>query len=484
MKQQAFSAYLPSYEYLPDGEPHVFGDRLYIVGSHDKFGGRRFCMNDYVSWSAPVNDLSDWRCDGVIYRKDQDPSNPDGKSALWAPDMAKGADGRYYLYYCLAADHPQVGVAVCDTPNGKFEFLAHVQDENGGVLGRRPQDTLPFDPSIFIDDDGKVWLYYGNGYMRPVKKSKHRKASACVELCADMITVKSGPYPLIPTTQNSQGTGFEKHEFFEACSLRKYGGRYYLTYSSAQTHELCYAISDRPNGGFQYGGVLISNGDIRPEDNVTIGFNARPNTHVKNYIGNNHGGLLHLNDRYYIFYHRQTNRHMFSRQGCAEPIKMLPDGHFEQAELTSCGLNGGPLVGTGTYEARIACHLYSAQGALYSAHPVVQNKKHPAFTQEDADREETPNQYIQNMRSGATAGFRYFTFDGAARISITTRGKGKGEMVVRDGEGGHIVARILVEPSHTWHCFSAPLTIADGIRSLYFTYEGKKAIDFMSFILE
>lgn len=64
-----FNPYLPSWEYVPDGEPHVFGDRVYVYGSHDAFGAPIFCVNDYVCWSAPVNDLSDWRYEGVIYRR-------------------------------------------------------------------------------------------------------------------------------------------------------------------------------------------------------------------------------------------------------------------------------------------------------------------------------------------------------------------------------------------------------------------------------
>ena len=58
MKQQAFNPYLPSWEYIPDGEPYVFGDRVYVYGSHDYFNGYVFCMGDYMGWSAPVNDLS------------------------------------------------------------------------------------------------------------------------------------------------------------------------------------------------------------------------------------------------------------------------------------------------------------------------------------------------------------------------------------------------------------------------------------------
>ena len=101
MKQQVFNPYLPSWEYIPDGEPYVFGDRVYVYGSHDSFGAPIFCVKDYVCWSAPVTDLSDWRYEGVIYRKNQDPSNKLGIRCLYAPDVTQGPDGRYYLYYAF-----------------------------------------------------------------------------------------------------------------------------------------------------------------------------------------------------------------------------------------------------------------------------------------------------------------------------------------------------------------------------------------------
>ena len=75
MKKQVFNPYMPSYEYVPDGEPHAFGDRIYVYGSHDRFGGGDFCLNDYICYSAPKEDLSQWRYEGVIYRMEQDSRN-------------------------------------------------------------------------------------------------------------------------------------------------------------------------------------------------------------------------------------------------------------------------------------------------------------------------------------------------------------------------------------------------------------------------
>ena len=93
MKKQAFNPYLPSWEYIPDGEPYVFGDRLYVYGSHDRFRGHAYCLNDYVCWSASIDDLADWRYEGVIYPKTSDPLNKDGSMCLYAPDVTVGPDG-------------------------------------------------------------------------------------------------------------------------------------------------------------------------------------------------------------------------------------------------------------------------------------------------------------------------------------------------------------------------------------------------------
>ena len=100
MKRQCFNPYLPSWEYIPDAEPRLFDGRVYIYGSHDRFGSKEYCVNDYVSWSAPEDDLSAWRYEGVIFRKDQTPWNT--KNLLYyAPDVVQGTDGRYYLFYSV-----------------------------------------------------------------------------------------------------------------------------------------------------------------------------------------------------------------------------------------------------------------------------------------------------------------------------------------------------------------------------------------------
>lgn len=92
---------MPLWEYVPDGEPHVFGERVYVYGSHDRFNGHAFCLNDYICYSAPVTDLKDWKYEGVIFKKTDSPQNEDGEYCMTAPDVCQGSDGRYYLYYCV-----------------------------------------------------------------------------------------------------------------------------------------------------------------------------------------------------------------------------------------------------------------------------------------------------------------------------------------------------------------------------------------------
>ena len=155
--------------------------------------------------------------------------------------------------------------------------------------------------------------------------------SVCLELDADMITVKGEEHPIVPGCTKAKNTEFEGHAFYEASSIRKVNGKYCYVYSSELSHELCYAYSDSPTGGFHYGGTLISIADI----------GYRGNEKPLNYLGNTHGGMAEINGQWYIFYHRQTNRRKCCRQGCAEKLNILPDGRIEQAQVTSCGLNSG-----------------------------------------------------------------------------------------------------------------------------------------------
>lgn len=479
MKKQAFNPYLPSFEYIPDGEPYVFGDRVYVYGSHDRFNGTAYCQNNYVCWSAPVDDLGDWKYEGVIFDKMKDPMCDDEeRRLLFAPDVQQGEDGRYYLYY--AFDFLGVmAVAVCDSPAGTYEFLSHIHYADGILLGSRAGDPFQFDPGVLVDNDGRVYLYSGFcpvgdgpwsyfGMEKPIIQG-----GMVIELEKDMFTVKESPKVILPYAENGEGTSFEGHEFFEASSMRKVGEKYYFVYSSINGHELCYATSDRPDGGFTYGGTIISNGDIY--------LHGRTDEEALNYTGNNHGSIVEIAGQWYVFYHRQTNRHQFSRQVCAEKITIEKDGAIKQVEMTSCGLNNVPLIGKGIYEARIACILMSRTGAKRYEFGDILEDYHPYFTQEGEDREDNPNQYIANMTNGSVAGFKYFECKNSSEISVTVRGNGIGTMKVATSLDGDVVAQIPMEQMKDWNEVTASLKLGEGVSALYFTFEGQGFVDFMSF---
>lgn len=479
MKKQAFNPYLPSYEYIPDGEPYVFDGRVYIFGSHDRFNGTQYCQNNYVCWSASETDLTDWRFEGEIYDKKKDPLCESQDRLLFAPDIAVGVDGRYYMFY--AFDFSGVmSVAVCDTPAGEYEFYGHVHYADGTLLGQKEGDAFQFDPGVLVDEDGRVYLYSGFcpeegpwkyiGLPEPVIKG-----GMVIELEQDMVTVKKAPSYIFPWVQNSQGTGFEGHEFFEASSIRKIKDTYYFIYSSVQGHELCYATSKYPNRDFVYGGTIISNGDIN--------LNGRSTEDALNYTGNNHGSIAEINGEWYVFYHRQTNKHQFSRQGCAEKIVIEKDDSIKQVEMTSLGLNGEPLLAEGKYDARIACILVSREGAMRYEFGEKISDIHPFLTQEGIDGSVEESQYIANMRQGATAGFKYFIVEKmVSGLTVELRGNGKGKILVGTAPGCFDVAAIDVHTDQEWSEFAASVQLPmDNTFALYFTFEGEGAVDFKAF---
>jgi len=463
-KKQAVNPYLPSWEYIPDGEPYVFDERVYVYGSHDFYNGYVFCMGDYVCWSAPVDDLGDWRYEGVIYSKTADPLNKEGKMCLYAPDVTIGPDGRYYLYYVLDKV-PIVSVAVSDTPAGQYEFYGYVHYEDGTLLGKKEGDQPQFDPGVLTEGD-KVYLY--TGFCGQGDKS--RIGAMVTVLAADMLTILESPVCIVPGCEYSKGTSFENHAFFEAPSIRKIGDTYYFVYSSEVMHELCYAMSKEPTGGFTYGGVLVSNCDLHIDT-------YKPSDMPVAYGANNHGGMVQIKDEWYIFYHRHTNGTWYSRQGCAEKLTILEDGSIPQVEITSCGLNGEPLKGEGEYPAYIACHLFTSKPSIY-----VGGDDFPKIMQDGRDGDEEIG-YIANIKDTATAGFKYFKCKDIKRISITTRGYANGVFEVRTSWDGPVLAKLPIHYTNVWEEYTAPISIADGIHSIYLTYKGEGNASLKSFTL-
>ncbi len=464
MKKQVFNPYLPSYEYVPDGEPRIFDDRLYIFGSHDKFNGNEYCENDYVCWSAPIDDISDWRCDGIIYKKEQHPTK--GKNILYAPDVIKGKDGKYYLFYSIA-ESSIISVAVCDTPAGKYEYYGDVHDHNGKIVGSEKGDYAQFDPSVFIDDDGQIYLYSGFSGKKTVDDKGRLFVGAHIsKLEDDMLTIKEGPKIVLGRDADLP----EGAKFFEASSVRKINGLYYFVYSARITG-LHYCTSKYPDKDFVYRGRIHSSSDVGIGNFTEIN-PAYP-------IGNTHGGIVCINGQYYIFDHRFSNGTSFCRQGVAEPIEISKDGYIKQVESTSCGLNGKPLIGKGEYPVYIACNLIDFNE--YENNEQKKNNK-TFLTQSGNDRESGENQYLTNFHNNCVVGFKYFDFKGASKIVFKVRGNAKGTIKVSLDIKNNYVGECTVDiKTNEWSFLETNVNIIDGISALFFEYCGEGYIEMISF---
>ena len=285
-----------------------------------------------------------------------------------------------------------------------------------------------------------------------------------------MLTITCGPERVVPGCEYSAGTEYEGHAFFEAPSIRKIGETYYFIYSSQVMHELCYATSDNPLSGFTYGGVIVSNTDLhidtyKPADMPTA------------YGANNHGSIVQIKDRWYIFYHRHTNNTWYCRQGCAEEIFPQADGTIPQAEITSCGLNQGPLKGEGEYPAYLACHLFTEKPSVY-----LGSDEFPKVMQDGRDGDEEPG-YVANIKNTATIGFKYFDFKDVQRIGISTRGYANGVFEVKTAWDGEVLGTIAVENTNVWEWGWTEVSVPDGVGALYFTYRGDGVPSFGAFAI-
>lgn len=468
MRKQRLNPYLPSWEYIPDGEPYVFNGRVYVYGSHDRFNGHAYCLNDYVCWSAAVDDLGDWRYEGVIYKKTDDPLNQAGNMCLYAPDITVGTDGRYYLYYVLDKV-PVVSVAVCDTPAGKYTFYGYVHYSDGVRLGERKGDEPQFDPGVLTEGD-RTYLYTGFCAIG----DRSRTGPMATVLGPDMLTILEEPVFIAPSEPYSAGSSFEGHEFFEAPSIRKKGNTYYLIYSSIAMHELCYATSKYPTKDFVYRGVIVSNNDLHIDS-------YKPADKPMFYGGNNHGSIVEINGKWYIFYHRHTNGSNFSRQGCMEPIEILDNGTIPQVEMTSGGPSEEPLMGYGEYPAYLACNLFCKDEEKYTGQ-LWMDSQFPKITQDGKDGDEEVG-YIINMQDSATAGFKYFDCKGIKGIKIKVRGYCRGAFEVKTSWDGEVLGKIPVDFTNVWTEYSRGIAIPDGVHSLYFTYKGTGSASLASFSL-
>lgn len=279
LQTPGLNPFLPFDAYVPDGEPKVFGDRLYLYGSYDRFGAG-YCSKEYHVFSAPLYDLTAWTDHGVAFTTDDVPWSA---AELYAPDaLAHG--GKYYLFFCLS-DGTE-GVAESDAPAGPFRNARQITLNGTPITG--------IDPSV-LEHDGTVYYTWGQFHLQ------------MGELNDDLCTLKPES---IHTDVLSNAPGREG--FHEGSSLRRLGDRFCLIYASEYTADapnsgarptkLDYAVSDAPYGPYERRGTVIDNEGCDPAS------------------WNDHGSVICAGGQWFVFYHASTNCSAFSRRARVERL--------------------------------------------------------------------------------------------------------------------------------------------------------------------
>lgn len=260
--------YLFPADYMADPSVHVFNGRLYIYPSHDRESGipendngDHFDMNDYHVLSTDDVMNGEIVDHGVVLKVSDIPW---AGRQLWDCDVAY-KDGKYYMYFPLKDrnDIFRMGVAISDRPEGPFI------PQPDPVRG-----SYSIDMAVFRDDDGEHYMYFGGIWGGQLQRYRDNKAienpclptddepalpSRVVKLSDDMLQFAEDPCPVIILGEDGQPLkAGDPHRFFEASWMHKYNGKYYLSYSTGDTHLLCYAVGDNPYGPFVYQGVILT----------------------------------------------------------------------------------------------------------------------------------------------------------------------------------------------------------------------------------
>ena len=450
----AQNPYLPLWEHVPDGEPRVFEDpdnpgkfRAYIIGSHD-VAYTRYCGPDIRMWSAPVEDLSQWRDEGLIFTH-----YVNGQwDTMFAPDLVEVKNritGKktYWLYPHSRGWQRVPMVCRGDRPDGPFTPVNLTEDGTKCV----PGSFIDFDPSVFVENiTDKKDKDYDKGFRAYVFYGFQH--STAVELDPNtMYTKREGTEPIDPFIPASSADGrlldkpgseykalYEGQNpldfnFFEASSIRQVGNKYVMVFSGYSGKEyglgntnsaLRYAYGDSPLGPWRSGGVLVdSRGVVLNEDGTKL--------ITTNFGHNTHGSLQEINGQWYVFYHRPPRGFGNARQSMVAPVKITYDkkpvakggkvtitgydpytknnvwtakasnGHeYTGAEVTSEGFQIFGLPPYQYYSAGYACFVYGpgSNDWMQDNHDVWNNSMD-----------------LAGIQNGGIVGFKYFGFGGLSK---------------------------------------------------------------------
>lgn len=291
LNQKAISQPLVTHIYTADPSAHVFEGKIYIYPSHDieagipfNDNGDHFGMEDYHVFSMENPEAEAVDHGVALHVKDV----PWAERQMWAPDAA-AKNGKYFLYFPAKRKDGifQIGVAISDSPAGPF--VPNPEAIRG---------SYSIDPAVFGDDDGRFYMYFGGiwgGQLQKYRNNTYNEGNeepldhepALGPIVArpddDMTEFAETPREIVILDETGQPSRAGDHDrrFFEAPWMHKYQGKYYFSYSTGNTHFICYAVGDNPYGPFTYKGKILS---------PVIGWTT-------------HHSIVEVAGRWYLFYH-------------------------------------------------------------------------------------------------------------------------------------------------------------------------------------
>jgi len=291
INKNAISQPLVSHIYTADPSAHVFDGKIYIYPSHDidagipfNDNGDHFGMEDYHVFSMENIDAATVDNGVALHVKDVAWAT----RQMWAPDAAY-KNGKYYLYFPAkrATGIFQIGVAISDSPAGPFT------PEPEAIEG-----SYTIDPAVFEDEDGKYYMYFGGIWGGQLQKYRNNQYAEENEepienepalgpivalLSDDMMQLDEEPKEIKILDENGRIllASDNDRRFFEASWMHKYNGKYYFSYSTGDTHFICYATGDNPYGPFTYQGRIL---------NPVVGWTS-------------HHSICKVDEKWYLFYH-------------------------------------------------------------------------------------------------------------------------------------------------------------------------------------
>ena len=407
--------------YSPDPAPVVFGDTVCVYTGNDE-GGSFFTMHGWrVSCST---DMVNWQDMGELILQHSDFNGSAKANGDWAAQVIR-RNGKYYYYVTVESSRGgrAVNVAVADRPEGPFKDAL-----NGKHLAGPNWDYI--DPTVWIDDDGQAYLYWGNPKLYYAKLNE------------DMISFDRDGIKVTDMTRGFAPNG-EESKYTEGPWIHKRGKKYYMIYASHGVPEkISYSTSDSPTGPWTWGGVIMDQG------------NGTAFT--------NHSGLIDFKGRSFFFYHNQKNVKGggYSRSTAVEEFKWNADGSIPTIKSTNDGVKT-PIKNLDPYER------VEAENKAWVGNISVNTSG--GYTIIEHVKSQNGCVYLTNMGSGFYTKVRSVDMsDGADKITMVTRGNG-GKMELHMGsETGTLLATMNIPASTAWEEHSFDVTGADGVNDLYF----------------